>query len=92
MYNVPPMRVLIKYSTYDGVTVHCLAKDARTLIGPFRKLEDEGTLYTLLAYVGGDAEKARTEIKRWGHGGIWANVPTNRLYLLGIKLRLIFRR
>ena len=86
------MRVLIKYSTYDGVTIHCLGEDARTLIGPFRKVENEETLYTLLASVGGDAKKARTEITRWGHGGIWANVPTNRLYLLGIKLPLIFRR
>jgi hypothetical protein len=83
------MRVLINYSTYDGVTIHCLAEDARTLIGPFRKVESEETLYTLLAYVGGDAEKARTEIKRWGRGGIWANVPTTRLYMLGIKLPLI---
>lgn len=84
------VRVLISYSKYDGITtVHCLGADAHTLISPFYRVASEQMLYELLRSVGGDANRAKIEIDKWGRGGLWANVPNNRLYLLGIKRPLI---
>jgi hypothetical protein len=80
------MRVLVNYATYaDRVTIHCLADDARTVIAPFRRVSNLETLYRLLAYVGGDHEQCRMEIKKWGHGGIWVDVVPEHFDLLGIK-------
>ena len=80
------MRVLIKYATYaDGVTIHCLAEDARTVVAPFKRLQNLKTLYRLLKYVGGDAEQAKREIKGWGHGGVWVDVRPDDFAILGIK-------
>ena len=80
------MRVLINYATYaDRITIHCLAADARPVIGPQKSVSNPETLYRLIAYVGGDAEQCREEIHKWGHGGCWADVKPEHFALLGIK-------
>ena len=79
------MRVLINFATYvRDVSIHCLAEDAQTVLSGFRKVASEGTLYRLIAYVGGNEEQCREEMRKWGHGGTWADVPDDRLHLLGI--------
>ena len=80
------MRVLINYAQYaDRITIHCLAADARTVIGPRKSVSNPETLYRLIKYVGGDPEQCKEEIHKWGHGGCWAEVKPEHFGLLGIK-------
>jgi hypothetical protein len=80
------VRVLINYAIYaDRIAIHCLADDARTVIGPFKCVSNLETLCRLMKYVGGDPEQCRREIKDRGHGGCWAAMKPEHFDLLGIK-------
>jgi hypothetical protein len=82
------MRIYIHFSNYRNVlTIHCLAADLRTVVGPFKDVESEKTFFKLLTYVGADAELAKDKLKERGHGGVWADCPYDRLRILGIKRR-----
>jgi hypothetical protein len=84
LFPACPMRVLINYAEYAG-GVTCLAEDARTVVASIKQVSSLETLYRLIAYVGGDAEKCKTEMAKWGHGGCWAEVKPEHFKLLGIK-------
>jgi hypothetical protein len=72
-------------SMRDKITIQCLAEDARTVVASFKEVSSLETLYRLIEYVGGDPEQCRTEMKKWGQGGCWADVQPEHFDLLGIK-------
>jgi hypothetical protein len=82
------LRVLINYTNYGNmVAIKCLADDAHTVIASRKPISKLETLYRLINYVGGDAERCRKEIEDSSHGGCWVDVKPEHFGLLGIKKR-----
>ena len=79
------MRVLVNFMHREGWSVHCLAEDTRTCIGPYINMPEQTTLIKLLSACGlndhGLADVER-DIRAWGRGSVWVDVPDDRKYLL----------
>lgn len=82
-----PVRILVNFMHRDGWSVHCLAKDGKTVISPFMEVASESTLLRLLKFCGAtDAalEEAQRDIDRWGRGSIWLEVTPKGKRLLRV--------
>jgi hypothetical protein len=81
------MRVLINFQHRKGWNIHTLAEDCKTPLGPWRDVASEETMLRLFRYLGATdeaMEQAERELRMWSRGGIHIDVPSDRLYLLGM--------
>ena len=80
------MRVLVNFQHRKSWSIHTMAEDCRTPLGPCRDVASEQTLMRLFAYLGATPaalEEAANDLRRWSRGGIHIDVPEDRLHLLG---------
>jgi hypothetical protein len=83
-----PVRILVNYMHRDGWSVHTLAKDARTPIGPWIDVAGESTLLRLLRACGATdegMEQVKADIRQWGRGSVWIDVSEIGMKLLRIR-------
>lgn len=82
------VRVIVNFQLYKSWTIHTMAEDCRTALGPFKTVSSEATMLRLFRYLGATPEAmdhATRCLQMWARGGVHIDVPDDRLYLLGVK-------
>lgn len=83
------MRILVNFQHYKGWTVHCLAEDCKTVVGPYVDVASLDTLRRLLQCAGADAEAMKEfehSLGAWGRGSVWiANLTDEGAKLLRVR-------
>jgi hypothetical protein len=85
------VRVIVNFQHRKTWSIHTIAEDCRTTLGPYRDVASEATLLRLFQFLGATPEAledAKGNLRRWSRGGIHIDVPPERLYLLGVKPQL----
>jgi hypothetical protein len=81
------VRVIVNFQHRKSWSIHTMAEDCRTTLGPHLHVASEQTLMRLFAYLGATPEaldEATGNLRRWSRGGIHIDVPEDRLHLLGV--------
>ncbi|WP_148210157.1 hypothetical protein [Candidatus Korobacter versatilis] len=82
------MRVLLNFVSRKTLTIHTMAEDCRTRIGPFLDVQSSATLLRLLRYIGAnDRAIADYEfaMRSWGQGSVFVDINDAGLKLLQIR-------
>jgi hypothetical protein len=82
------VRIIVNFIQRDGIAIHCIAEDAKTVVSGWSSVPDQPTLERLLRYAGttdSEIEEARVDLRRWSHGGVYITLTPGRKNLLQIK-------
>ena len=82
------MRLIVNFQHRKSWSIHTMAEDCRTPLGPCRDVASEQTLMRLFAYLGATPaalEEAAGDLRRWSRGGIHIDVPEGRLHSMGVR-------
>jgi len=82
------VRIIVNFISRDGISIHCIAEDAKIVVSGWTNLPDHATLEKALRYVGAtdsEIEEARADLRRWSHGGVHITLTPGRKNLLKFK-------
>lgn len=82
------MRILVNFMHRNGWSIHCLAEDAKTVIGPRLEIAKESTMIRLLRASGAtdaDMVEIRRDIEWRGRGSVWIEVADEGKKLLRLR-------
>jgi hypothetical protein len=83
------VRILVNFMHRNGWSIHCLADDARTVIGPRLDMAKEATMLRLLRASGAtdeNMEEIEQKMARMGRGSVWIDVTDEGKRLLRLRL------
>lgn len=83
------MRILVNFMHRNGWSIHCLAEDAKTVIGPRLEIAKESTMIRLLRASGAtdaDMVEIRRDIEWRGRGSVWIEVADEGKKLLRLRV------
>jgi len=76
------MRVIVNFMKCNGISIHCIADDAKTVVSGWSTVPDQATLEKLLRYVGAidsEIQEARNDMRRWGLGSVHITITPDKL-------------
>jgi hypothetical protein len=71
----------------DGWSVHCLAEDAKTVVGRPLTMTEDSTLLRLFRFIGAtedDIREIERDIGRRGRGSVWLEVTERGMKMFGL--------
>ena len=68
----------------DGWWFHILAADCQTVLVTYRKAASKEDLLRIIAKLGGNADEAETDMRRWNRGAAWIDPSPAQCKALGI--------